>query len=451
MNNITAGIDNTKSGFVQKYSGRICISLLVVYVACILYLTLICRQSQGRILELIPFWSYVEALRGAQGMWFQIAANFALFIPIGILVGGINSNKQVIIPAAIVGLAISVTIETCQYIFAIGTCEIDDLFDNTAGAVIGALIFLLLRRVKIWRILAICIGLVACVLGIAYCVSYDFNDNSATHFEFQVDSIQFTNNQLKIEGYAFMYLSYRNEDTAVDGSPDEIIPAIYLKSTNEIGKMREMKLEYGIARQDVNNYFKCEYDYTHTGFKATIDATAIDKNAEYEILVKYPGVFSPFHSGNYICRNEVYRISRNEYIEPEVKGTDLENIVNSKSCVVYNPDHHCWVYQKDNKLFWIVDENFYFEDDGSTYIQYQIDTTQFDKLPKDRFDNGWYWSNIGGNFEDYEITDDMNCGKYRVCCREIPQEYSVTAIYTGYYTDEHWVWQECFRPMYDKL
>ena len=137
-----------KLNISDKTINRVLIILLVVYIICVLYLTLVCRQSQGRILELVPFWSYAEAIRGQQGMWFQIAANIALFVPLGMLAGGIRSNNKVIIPAAIVGLALSIVIETCQYIFAIGTCEIDDLIDNTAGAVIGALILLLLKRLK---------------------------------------------------------------------------------------------------------------------------------------------------------------------------------------------------------------------------------------------------------------------------------------------------------------
>lgn len=445
-------IEKQKVRRLSNNLGRVYIILLAVYVACILYLTLVCRQSQGRTLELVPFWSYTEAIRGHQGMWFQIAANIALFVPIGILIGGIRSNKRCIILAAIVGGALSVVIESCQYVFAIGTCEIDDIIDNTAGAVIGALIILMLMRFNAWRIVCLIVGLVVCVSGITYCVSYDFNDNSAARFAFQVDSIQYTDNLLEIKGYTFMYMSWRNENTAVRGTPDEMTPKIYLKATESKEKLKkELHLNYGIARKDVNDYFNCKHDYTNTGFRATIDASEIDKKNEYEILIKYPGVFSPFHSGTYICGNEVYCINRAEYEEPNVEGTDLEQIVNANSCVVCRPDYSCWVYQKGNRLYWIADEDFNFEDDESTYIQFQMDTTQFDKLPQDRFDNGWYWSNIGGNFEDYEITNDINCGKYRVCCREIPQEYSVTAIYTGYYTDKHWVWQECFRPLYENL
>ena len=44
----------------------------------------------------------------------------------------------------------------------------------------------------------------------------------------------------------------------------------------------------------------------------------------------------------------------------------------------------------------------------------------------------------------------MDCGKYRVSVRDIPREYSVTNVCTGYY-DNEWVWRTDFKPNYGML
>ena len=124
----------------------------------------------------------------------------------------------------------------------------------------------------------------------------------------------------------------------------------------------------------------------------------------------------------------------------------MEEIVNKGYLRVYRPDRACYVYQYKGSLYWIADKEFAFEEDGTTYIQYHLWTTQIDKLPQKRLKNKWYWDNIGGNFEDYEIRD--NFGKYRVMRREIPLQYSITSIETGYYVDGEWKWKGFFRPIY---
>ena len=113
---------------------------------------------------------------------------------------------------------------------------------------------------------------------------------------------------------------------------------------------------------------------------------------------------------------------------------------------VYRPDYHCWVYQKGWSLYWIADKDFDFEEDGTTYIQYQLYTTQTERLPEKRLKNGHLWDNIGGNFEKYELEGDF--GGCRVMKRDIPTAYSVTSIVTGYYKNGEWVWKNYFRPFY---
>ena len=47
----------------------------------------------------------------------------------------------------IVSLITSILIEATQYIFNLGWCEIDDVISNTAGAMIGFAIAVVLKRI----------------------------------------------------------------------------------------------------------------------------------------------------------------------------------------------------------------------------------------------------------------------------------------------------------------
>lgn len=116
----------------------------------------------------------------------------------------------------------------------------------------------------------------------------------------------------------------------------------------------------------------------------------------------------------YITGTDIHYAKQKDFIVPDVAGTDLEEIVQHGYLRVYRPDRACYVYQYKGYLYWLADKGFAFEEDGTTYIQYHLWTTQIEKLPHKRLKNKWYWDNIGGFFEKYEITKRMNCGRYRV-------------------------------------
>ena len=122
------------------------------------------------------------------------------------------------------------------------------------------------------------------------------------------------------------------------------------------------------------------------------------------------------------------------------------DFVKKGTLLVCRPDMHIWIFQYDGSLYWVADEGFHFEDDGLTYIQYHLWTTQLEKLPPGRLAQNYYWNNLSGYFEKYELPGDF--GKYRVMCCELPTEYSITSILTGYYKDGEWGWVNSFRPVY---
>ena len=146
-------------------------------------------------------------------------------------------------------------------------------------------------------------------------------------------------------------------------------------------------------RENVADYFGVSQ--TEIGFEAT---GIIDPTNEYEVMIKWPWSIS-ISTGVFVSTLGVHYSPESIFVAPGIKSDFVDNGV----LRVYRPERHCWVYQNEGELFWIVDQDFNFEDDGSTYIQYQLFTSQPEKLPQERLDHNWFWDNIEGSFEDYEI------------------------------------------------
>ena len=110
------------------------ISMLVLYVGGILYLTVL-RREIGTVhqIQLQPFWSYAK-FDDPQYRW-QIYMNVFLFIPFGFMLGWALNCR--FLQALLIGLVFSAFLETVQYFFCLGLCEIDDVLHNTLGTVIG--------------------------------------------------------------------------------------------------------------------------------------------------------------------------------------------------------------------------------------------------------------------------------------------------------------------------
>ncbi len=102
----------------------------------------------------------------------EVLENVLVFIPFGVYLGMLNINAWKTI---LLGLALSMAFEILQYVFAIGAADVTDLIANTAGAAVGAGIYLVLKRIagstgKLNLILniAACVGTVLFILSAVY-------------------------------------------------------------------------------------------------------------------------------------------------------------------------------------------------------------------------------------------------------------------------------------------
>ena len=122
----------------KRWNHFFVIGTLAVSVALILWLTLFSRLGSDSRHFYPPFWSYRAILNGDSRALLENIGNIVLFIPIGVAIAlllGCSVKKS-----CLLGFTLSLIIESCQWIFWLGSFEIDDLMHNTIGAGIGAVL-----------------------------------------------------------------------------------------------------------------------------------------------------------------------------------------------------------------------------------------------------------------------------------------------------------------------
>ena len=146
--NVMMCVDNLLNGFpcmVVVFGCVICLLMIVlpkslsvvltiVYVAFILYETLMFRESGDARTNFVLF-SYAGKFLKEQAVRVGVINNIWLFAPLGAGLYRIIQKKWVLL----VPFLMSVAIETTQYITGLGIAEFDDVFGNTMGGWIGVL------------------------------------------------------------------------------------------------------------------------------------------------------------------------------------------------------------------------------------------------------------------------------------------------------------------------
>lgn len=124
--------------------------LLSFYFVMLFGVTLLNRTPEAKIdIDLELFWSYKKTIQDVDiALGRQIIYNIIAFIPFGILIPSIYTNMRNWRKMMFWSMALSMFIETSQLIFRCGLCELDDVFNNTLGAMIGFTLFLLLPKKK---------------------------------------------------------------------------------------------------------------------------------------------------------------------------------------------------------------------------------------------------------------------------------------------------------------
>lgn len=120
--------------------------LLALYLLAYINLTFFAnrRVTKAPQIEWRLFWSYKEAFARKDGeitilrlgLARQILLNILVYVPVGLLVPLVY-KKHHYIYTLLTGFVLSLLTEVMQYITHRGLCELDDLFNNTLGCLIG--------------------------------------------------------------------------------------------------------------------------------------------------------------------------------------------------------------------------------------------------------------------------------------------------------------------------
>ncbi|GAA4155016.1 VanZ family protein [Leifsonia shinshuensis] len=121
-----------------------------LYLVFLLKLLLFSRvPGSERSLNLIPFASIANYLVGPANVqrfaFANIAGNILAFVPLGAYVLYLRRRARIGSTMLIVAAA-SVTVEILQWVFAVGTSDVDDVILNCVGGLLGVLAVAGLRR-----------------------------------------------------------------------------------------------------------------------------------------------------------------------------------------------------------------------------------------------------------------------------------------------------------------
>ena len=115
------------------------LSLLLPYLFLVFCSTVVVRTPfTGQHFQPELFWSWESWSQQRE----QVIANIIMFLPVGLL--GYPMLGWKVVPASFLGSAM---IEVLQLISARGLCEYDDILHNTAGAVMGMILSVVVRAI----------------------------------------------------------------------------------------------------------------------------------------------------------------------------------------------------------------------------------------------------------------------------------------------------------------
>lgn len=119
---------------------------LLVELAGIAYFTLGFREiGTSHRYELEMFWSYKEWIFGGNvELGMEVINNIALFFPLGFLLND-ALKKASFWKVLMLSMFLSIAVESTQLVYKIGLFELDDIINNTMGAMAGWCLFHILR------------------------------------------------------------------------------------------------------------------------------------------------------------------------------------------------------------------------------------------------------------------------------------------------------------------
>lgn len=118
--------------------------LFVLYILAILVVTLITRQTRTETVLQTELFASVKSflLEGDVEELNHMILNVVMFMPLGYLFVQMHPRKLGDAAQVLgIGVMLSTIIESCQLIFRLGNCDVDDILANTFGALLGLVLY----------------------------------------------------------------------------------------------------------------------------------------------------------------------------------------------------------------------------------------------------------------------------------------------------------------------
>ncbi len=146
---------------MDRNAKRRCISIILFAVyMCVLVYFLFFAESMGRsfaarsyhynltpLKEIKRFIVYARIL-GPKAVWLNLAGNVAAFVPFGIFIIPVSGRRFGMAEAVVLSADFSIFVEVIQLLTKVGSFDVDDIILNTAGGLIGVLLYKLFIRIE---------------------------------------------------------------------------------------------------------------------------------------------------------------------------------------------------------------------------------------------------------------------------------------------------------------
>lgn len=313
------------------------------------------------------------------------------------------------------------------------------------------------------------VGLIICIIILFVLLNEQITDDRKSSFlqmadsylySYQIDCARVENNELVIEGWILKFSDLNSDndkqEISLNDTKEKTEIVLYdMSNKEEVHIDGSRKPKKGIktstiltSRKEIYSIFKINYDYSSCGFISKVNKKSIDiDNGNYQIIIKTDEDSDKGILAGYLIKGKLEVYDSTNSFELDVKGTDLETIVDKGICLVNNPDYNLCIYQYGWTLYWIIEKDSFIDNSDDIYMQCKVEEVEFEDQTNKIKRRSWKNLSI-----DYKNPINLNCGGYVVYKEELPQNNPFIRIVTGYkkINSEDWIWQEYFRPHYSR-
>lgn len=227
--------------------------IFVGYEAIVVYATILRGGSGHRVWNLHLFRAWREAWNNySVKNWANVLLNVAMFFPLGFLLPVLKNLFRKWYITIATGCVVSVLIELVQLLLGVGICDVDDLFANFLGTVIGYLTIMIILTVfkkekKSGLVYGVLLSAIVISVTSIFCI-YEFKEY----------------------GNLPIAPAYRNNTSNTEWELDCELPAV--------------DAELPVYRTTTRSIRDCDAFAEHI---ATLDSTAVDMVSYYQDFAYY--------------------------------------------------------------------------------------------------------------------------------------------------------------------